>query len=790
MSLPDNTGLVPLGSLSGGSVQSLDKTLGNYFTATIVGNTTLNVSNLPPGQSMFVMVTRTAAAAVVTWAGQAAAIGVTFPPLSTVLLHLIGSTDSPYSACVVAGLYQPSTALAGDEVMITSNGTDDTATLCAILAASLVARVVPPGSALLIDGTNSATLLTGSATAGDVGGIIGDGEHGAIMKPIAGWAPAAGLVDDPTNSFLRVNGGAVSGGWTTTTPNILERGSSVIDGIVSTAGMLAGQYVRLLADAPSAGLQRYGEIAKIQSVDSATQITLTSPIRLMYGDSYTSLPVTLTQWQPITRFFIKNLTWNTLDRNIASGVFLSETFPAAAGSLSPATAQQAIRQLYSERNRYMGMRRGMFSVSCVQGFQFRDDYSAGSNNGYINGCDLAGNHNNSITGFRATPSGPPYAANGSVRTSIWLEAGGSDNWIDDCDFSRTSGGIHIVGGFANKLGFYRGFFGNAPDIRWTRDPALSGGGKQILGALLDQYIVAGKSEHSYGYDFGNGYCSETYTNGTAKPVTAGLGVHSFLFCDSDGIYANVLDTTNIGNGTDTLGGVPYHPCGGVAFWDCFRGGRINAINCRCAVPLSTTVGGWSGGGSIGSISFDKKPGKSTGTPVTACMQLDSTGSGCTPDIENIIMVDGGNLVEFGASYVNDYAWRIGHMKRLDAGTEYYGIQLAINAGPVTYQETEVCALDPAAPAGTRQVIAAGPDAKAPVIVAMVTNTARVLLALEGGSALVAGTVTLQDCLTTEGGATHRAKVNNAALAGATDTILGYAKTAKGAGNAVMQVRRP
>lgn len=769
----------------------IDMSKGNFKKVTLAGNATFDVSNIPAGQQCYIQVTRTAVAAVVTWAGLAVGITVQFPPLSTSMVMLVGSSD-PQTSVAIEGPFTPSSALSGDEVLLASNGTDDTANVTAILAASLVMRAVPPGGTFYIDGTQVSTVLT----AADSGGIIGDGEDGVTFRPTTTWDPVVGLANDPTNAYFQVRGQVVSGGWSTTTANILERGSYIIDGLGSTAGMVAGQFGELEITI-AAGLAPARETVCIASVDSANQVTVRRPLHMMYGDGYNTLPATFRQINPVRRFFVKNVTFNTATvlntKNIANAIYFDRCYDAPGTSFGPAAS--GVRQLYSENVKYVGFTRSLYSWSSVEGMQCERDFSMGANNGYINGCDLSGSHGNSVRGFRANHDGPAWTTNGNVRTMIWLEAGGSDNFFDDNDFTGTAGGLHVVGGWGNVLGEYRGVFGNKPDIRWTRDPGVVAGEK-IIGALLDQHIAPSKSEASVGYDYGQGYCGDCYTDGVANPITSGTGVHSFLFCDAFGIFADSLVTMNLGNGSDnigTTGPVPYWPCGGPTFWDCQFGGSISRIDSRNGGEVGTKNLGWTGGGRIVDYQYNALAGKSTGTQRPAALLLNSTTSDRrTPEIGTLTLVNSDIIATFEGAYVNDYVWRIDRVVNRNAQTTYYDVGLAINAGPVVYFATEVAAMDPAAAAGTRQIIAAGADAASPVIIAQTTNSAKALVAMGGGSCKmqVAGAVTLTDQITTEGGAGHAAKVNNAALAGATNTILGTAKTAKAAAVAgTLVVRR-
>lgn len=763
-------GVVPLGTISG--TATVDAALGNYFTSTLGAATAITISNLKPGQPVYIQITQGASYAV-TWAGQATgASGVT--PGGTTVYQFVGNSAVEGSGSATLVSSASSAAASGDEVVLYSNGSDDTANIAAVVQAGLFAVLAPSGGTFFVDGTTMPVL-----TAANSGGIIGSGE-GVEIRPTTAWVPAIGLVDDATNCFVRVEGADTTSGYTgSIAATVQVRGGYVLTGIGSTAGIAAGDVLEVKAS-PTGGsslpVQRC--MVKVATVASGTVITTHNMLRLMYGDSYNTLPALLTEIEPINRFQLKNLRFTTLGRNIAGIANFVRCFPASAGSLSPTVLP--VPGILVENVSGAGFTRAMFSESCCDGIVYRNNFSAGSNNGcWMGSTSHAARH----SGWRSTPTGPAFNAVGFTNPALYSSAGGSDLFIVGNQIDCMAGFDHVVGGFGN---FFDDnvMIGAQSDIRLTRDRVPVA----YMGSMHDGSLAATtNTDISVGYSFGTMSSKESYTNATTTPVSFTTGIWAFVIVDTHGLTFNTLHIENDGNGGNTLNGVNYSPCGGAYFFDCFYGGTGSIISARNVSGASMCVrqGGWAG--ILTTLVHNKRAGKSTGTTVNTTILFATSGSRTLPRIGTILLPDGGNIADYDATFVAapDYQMQIGEYLNIGASTWFKNIRVSLNAGPVTYTEGHVAALDATSANATRRILEAGANANSPVIVVQNTNSTIALIATGGGTALTAGAVAVNDLLATEGGATHRAITNNAATL---RQVLGQALLAKGAGNANIDVQ--
>lgn len=769
---------------------NVDFSGGNLFQATLAGDVTLYVCNLKPGHFAALNLTQDAAGGRrVTWGAggggiaPAATATITSATPGALALDTAAGALSSFvlqgtaQDCSTAKLVARTPSLpTGDEVFLAPTGSDDTANVLAVLTASKVAVLGPPGARYFLDGR---TLAVSQANCGGVR-LMARVE----VQPVAGWVPAIGLVDDPTNCFFTARGS--DGAYSSTSPSIQRRGSRVVVGIVSTAGLSAGMLVELKAS-PTGGssLPQQREIVQVASVVDANTITTTNPLRLNYGDAYNTLPVLLRSVTAIESFFIEcgeGAFFNTLGRNIAGVGYLERAITVPGTGLAVTTTPP--RRIRFDNITYMGFTRAMLSGDCIEGVVVRKPYSAGLNNA----CTVfTTSHGNLVEGFRSSPAGPYVASTGVTRCAMVSYAGGSDNVFRDNEFLNLAGGIRCLGGFCNAIESSNRSFGLLPDIRFTRDPGLVGA---YCGALFDSYLAPTAQEYSDDYKFGDLLCADTATDAVTRPVSAGAGVRSMCFVDFRNITAGKLMTVNDGNGNQALAGSNgNYPCGGPMLFDCFYGGYIEEIYSRntngCAV--STFTGGY--GGVINQIVHQNRPGISTDSPNQVCLLLGAGGANTAPHVRGIYQGNGGQPLSFDATFAAspDYDLRVDECINQGVSPPFVtrGVVPALNAGPVSYLLGDATALDTTAAAGTRRVVEAAPDQEGPAVLLQNGNSTIVFIGLEGGTALVTGAVTLTDLLTCEGGANHRFKVNNAATM---KTVFGRAAKAKAAGNGYVEVR--
>lgn len=770
------TGAYDFGQLGG--AQNVDFSGFSYAKLTLTADAVLAVRNVKPGQIAWLeLVQDVTGGRKVSFSTGTNIITVSTPsswqpaaaPNASTVVMLVGNQLAGGTAKLVATADD-----GGDEVSLSPSGVDDTAAILAVCQASKVAVLGPPGARYFVNGSAFSLAQV------NCGGI-------RLMprvevRPTAGWVPAIGAVDDPTNVFFQAKG--VAGAYSSTTPSIQRRGSRDVIGIVSTAGLAAGMWVQLKAS-PTGGrtLPEDREIAQVASVLDANTIRLASPLRLNYGNSYNTLPVLITSITPVESFFVEcgpGAFFNTLGRNIAGVVFVDSAFAAPGGAGAVTTGVP--RSLRLDKIAAMGCTRSMVNLFNTTGVVVPDLYSAGLNNG---GLFQQCSHQTDQYGFKSSPNGPHVAATGPTRCMIWSEAGGSDNHFHDNDFTNVAGGVHPLGGYSNRVSRLKSF-GIIPDIRFTRDPGQAG---LYLGALIDMYVNPGTNEPTMDLVVdGACLCGETYVDAVARPIAADRGVHSFVFVDVFGlVVSGSLVTDNIGNGTQPLNGANVDPCGGTMLFDNFNGRHIETIGGRnnAGGCVSTNLAGF--GGTIGTISYEVRAGISTDPQSADAILLGSSGPNTSPRIARLFLANGGNAVQSNAAFLAaiDYNFTIGEVWNQASGTLHRCVVPALNPGPITYVACDVAALNPATAAATRGVVEAAADAESPVIVAQNTNTGIAFVALGGGSVNTAGAVSPVSLLTAEGGATHRAKVNPAATF---STLLGRPMLAKGAGNAIIECR--
>lgn len=762
----------PLGSVNG--AVSIDGSAANLFTATLAGAVTFTLSNFQPGQSYILQITQGATAYTITWAGQGTGLTTQASALTTTSIELAGNSNTYSSVLLVGTVTSSGGQGTGDEVLLTSNGSDDTANIAAVLQAGLVARLTPSGSTFFVDGTTMPVLVASNS-----GGIIGDGEHGVEIRPVASWSPAIGQVDVTTNAFFRLEGAATAGGYTGSSATIQRRGATppALIGIGSTTGATVGSILECLGS-PTGGwtLPEQRCFVKVTAVTSGTVLSIANPLRLNFGSGYNTLPVLLTEITPITRFVCKNVTFNTLGRNIACGFNLNRLYATATGSGSVTT--QSSKQIVFDNIRGMGFTRSLINMAGCEGLSISNIYGCGANNCliFLNGSC----HQNEIWNVKTTGTGPAYAPTGVTRTAVWGWGGGSDNYFHDIEIQNMPGAVRHTGGYANKFENIKSF-GLQVDIRWTRDTYIPAG--SYFGACIDQYVAPGSNEGSYDYQFGDLQCSETYTDAVANPITPTTGVSAYVFVDCYNLRANTLQAFNVGNGTAAYNGVNVDPAGGTKIFDCFYGGLISSISGRNngGGALLLNLGGFSG--IIQSIVYDLAPGISGSPQQPTCIYLGTSGANSCPRIVKVLLSNGGTPFDFNGTYAAgiDYNMVLDEVVNQGSGTVFRHVVPSLNAGPITYFAADVAAMDSTSATGTRRIIEATADIAAPVIVAQNSNSGIAFIALRGGSVLTAGAATPVDLLTAQGGANHRAKVNNAATFG---TVLGRPALALGATNTI------
>lgn len=764
--------IVPLGTVSG--TTTVDASKGNVFTMTLSAATAITVSNLKPGFEVFVQVAQTGAYAV-TWAGQATGT-VTAVPGGTVTYTFLGTSEAQGSgSATLIDATASSTVASSDEVVVYPTGTDDTTNINAVCAAGLFALLGPSGSTFYVNGSTNPVL-----TASNSGGIIGMGE-GVEIQPTTGWVPGAGLVDDSTNAFFRVEGQDRSGGYTgTIAATVQVRGGNALTGIGSTTGVNTGAIIEVKATATGGStLPQQRCMIRVASVSSGTALSLANPLRLMFGDGYNTLPAILTEITPVTRFRIQNVTFNTLGRNIAVGVNFVRCFSVATGSFT--VTATATPMLLVERVRGKGFTKAIFAEACCDGIVYRQNYSAGLNNS----CWYAEtSHNWFHTEWRSLASGPAYATVGQVRPAFFTWAGGSDGHMSNNDISTMSSFAHVAGGFQNYFD-NNTMTGPQADIRFTRDSITTA----YIGAMYDGTVTATtNTDRAVDHHYGTAILRENYTNVTTYPLSTSNGVWGSVFVDSYGIAWDSFQFTNDGNGADALNGTMYAPGGGCYFFDCFQGGVCGEINARNVGGGALCVRQSGMMGLINSIRHDKKAGKSTGTQSNTAILLGTSGSRGVPRVGRVVQPNGGVLFDFDGTFfaAPDYEMNVGEYINIGSSTYWRDITYADNTSGANFVTLEVAILDPASAANKRAIAVAGADGTAPVILVQnSTNGSVAFVALGGGSVKTTGPVQPGNLLTTEGGVGHAAKVNAAATL---NSVIGRALLALGAGTVTARVR--
>ena len=307
---------------------------------------------------------------------------------------------------------------------------------------------------------------------------------------------------------------------------------------------------------------------------------------------------------------------------------------------------------------------------------------------------------------------------------------------------------HVVGGFANYFDDNTMSY-PTPDVRFTRDTNVG----LYIGAMFDMSMISTtNTDQTVSYHLGSSYLRECYTNSTANPVYFTTGVWGNAIVDTYGVTFDMLEVTNLGNGSEALNGVMYAPCGGNHFLDCFYGGLGLAMNTRNVQGAACFRGfGWYG--TIQNICHNIIAGKSTGVQYATVFLFATAGARAMPRIGKLLLVNGGNLGDFYTDWTNspDYFWRMDEMIDMGSNNRFMEVRYARNTGPITFVATQVASMNPASAVNTRDLIEAGADAAGPVIIVQNTNAANALIAMGGGTVLTTGAVAPGDVLTTEGG---------------------------------------
>lgn len=737
------SGIVPLGTISG--TAAIDCARGNMFTATLGASTTITLSNLKPGYAVYIQLTQ-GAAYVATWAGQASG---TATPSGTVTYQFIGNSavEGSGSATLVSS---SSSGSGGDEVFLTPSGSDDTAAIAAVLQAGKIAVLGPAGATYYIDGTTMPVL-----SAVDSGGIrcLADVQ----IQPTAAWVPAVGLVSTRSNSFFQLTGtaGAYTGSIAATTN---QRGVSFVSGIGSTVGLSIGDFVRAMSS-PNAGvtLTQSAFIFQVETVASATTLTLVKPTTLPLATNSLvtmTLPALLQSVVPVRRFFIEGGNWDTLGRNIACLVSMTDCYGAGSDGDIHFTNVSA---------------RGftLFAIDTLycHGYHLIDCYGNGLNNGFHRATS---SHDWSIRGWTSNLLGPAYHTTGNVSCQFYAWCNSSDYFIDNARAVNVASVFHSQGGWNATYGTNSGYM-LKPSIRITRDVEIGGSGI-AYGAMFDGCVLqVPHAEFGFGYDLGNMHCAETYYDNGGGAIDVGVGAFAYYYHDVYGttIGQHTLDNAGLQSG-GTVNGAPYNPVGGCMIRDNV-GGSIGAIRIRNSALgiASNGLGGYAWGGGV--YAYDSSAGVGLGGS-TQAMKLDTGGVGTNPTWGFFGVAQSASIF-FGTAFVAspDWDWTIMRMESA-VSPPYTNVVVAKDPGPVAFATTHIAKLDPASVAPIRQIVLAGAGDPGCVVVAMgsessLTGIKLISLPVGGGggcSVLISGVSVPGDILVAEGGVNHRAIVNNAA----------------------------
>lgn len=629
--------------------------------------------------------------------------------------------------------------MSGDEDLIAPSGFNDTAALLAAFAARRVAHLHVPGAVYKVDGR----------TTGEIEWLHIKLAPRSRIEPVEDWSPAAADASNRSNAFFRVRGTA--GTLSTTVNGQNYRGSSFMASIASTAGMVPGMILRFQSSpVPGLLLPSRTWFGEVLAVLNGTSLVLRAPATLpteTSGLTKLQLPIFAQEFAPATHCVVEGRgVLSTLGRNIACFVALTDFY-------GEARFEDVGEEGFS-----------LFAVDALNahGIEVRNCRSLGGSNGFLR---AQSSHDGRIVGWSNDPRGAPTHANGPVQAKFWWAAGSSDWFVDGVDAANVPTVFHVQGAFDFAFGANRGRM-LCPSVRWQRDPLLGFG--FAAGAMFDG--CAGPIEYTewtFGVSLGSMHCADTYYDNSGGETTPGTGCWAFYCHDQYGTSFAELTADNNGDGYyGADGGVTHVPAGALMIRDCIggAGGAIRWRNCR---PGISTNG-------LGAVAWNIAVGHHEslagagqyGTPTS--FWLDAGGPGANPSFGQFTESQNGQIL-FGPNItaVPDWDWTIGRYQAANLPVQV-NLCLARDVAGAGFVAGQVAKLDPAAPAGWRDIVVALPGDVGCVHVAMGAEVGEgalkcISLPTPPTAVSILGASAPGDLLVAAGNAARQALVNNAAL---------------------------
>lgn len=432
-------------------------------------------------------------------------------------------------------------------------------------------------------------------------------------------APAVGLADSPTNCLIKAR--AVESTASTLTA-IAKPGVYTLT-VASTSGWAAGNFLRIYSydgsDRPSNYLVSNEDIPayrvyQIATVDSATQVTLTSPVRYWHANGGTVTKITPPQ----------NLAW------------LGGMFDCAGGSIANAILLDGVQNAFFEDVLFRGFSRaGLELNGGTRSTQIRHCGHMGQINSvlYLKTCE-----DTQITDFTSpAQSTQTKHANGVPRALINCRTRAANTTIKNARFAYGSIGLRIWA--------VEGLIGDGLTFESLDGRNISGEGRGVCidggqaGVTPDLANEVDGASFSVGVELNNISISNVF--GTATQCM--IYYHDMI----GPVMRNVqVRHHGVGDGGTGIGPV-ITP---IVISDC-PGGQIDGVYCTGTYGCIATENGAANNGIISNIYLEASAGSLYSLQAMFAFNHVATGPMTIRDVK---ISNGGIYWSFGASFDDPY----------------------------------------------------------------------------------------------------------------------------------------